>query len=260
MKLLRSGLVLLTLLIITSPSYAGLVNVFCDDFSSSSFSDGALQGQGWNAQGNWTVAGGRAGSAGTAFHRARRFAGFRVEDTEQLKITLSDVMINGSGSGSSSLFAFGFAKQNEHAGATTPQVRSELQFNGTSLSIGGATDTGYSSGESFDLMLTFTRSGNSWGLSTMLTNNTDGTSFTGTNANPTDLAGTVSGSNETATQWLNQSSSNILHFGMRELGNFGNSISMAGVKVDLITIEAVPEPSSAILFVSSMLIVLRRKR
>ncbi|MEM7559810.1 MAG: hypothetical protein AAF394_11885, partial [Planctomycetota bacterium] len=160
-----------------------------------------------------------------------------------------------AGSGSSNIFAFGVAKSNEHAGAQSPQLRGEVQFNGTSLSIGGATDTGYQSGDSVDLTLTFARTGSSWNLETTIANNTDSTFFSGSDASPSDLAGSVS--SETVVEWMDLSASNELRFGMRELGVFNNAASLGSVRVERF---AVPEPNSFVIGLAFFMLRRRSRR
>ncbi|MEM7479249.1 MAG: hypothetical protein AAF483_30055, partial [Planctomycetota bacterium] len=74
------------LLLVFAPSNVFAEVIFDDSFAGTA--DGPIANQAdWSGQPNWTISGGKATTPGTAFHRAQRFAGFRVEDNEAVRIT-----------------------------------------------------------------------------------------------------------------------------------------------------------------------------
>lgn len=233
------------------------IAVFNDSFAGSA--DGPLTGGAplWEGQAHWNIAGGMVTNS-NSWQRARRFGGFRAEVGESVKITLSGLSMTGTGNGADN-FAFGFQKTNEHTGIEAPQVRAGLNFGGTSLTVGGATDTGYNSGDIVDVMLTFERTGaDAWSLSSMINNLTDGTMFSGS-ATPDNLGGMATP--ETVGQWMDADGANQILYGMRGLNNGSNvnTLAISGIALDVI--QPIPEPSAAIVFcaIGFGLITRRRK-
>ena len=131
---------------------------------------------------------------------------------------------------------------------------------GTSLTIGGATDTAYDLGDEITVALTLTRTvADSWSLDSQITNVTDSTIFTGS-ATPTNLDGAAGASiGLTLGEYLDAAPGNNALFGMRLVGNnTGSTFNIGGVKLETI---AVPEPSSsALLGLSGLLVLARRRR
>ena len=217
--------------------------VIDDDFST--FLDGGLAGQGaWEGQPNWTVMGGQM-VASNSWQRARNLTPFSLNVDDQIKVS-ANMTIRGADDGGVS-FKVGIANESEHTGANTPQVGADVELNGTSLTIGGATDTGFDSGDEINLTLTLTRDAaiDAWMMDSMIENVTDGTMFSATST-PADSAGQVNG----LTAWANADAGNSLRFGLRELGNNAN-LSFA-VSTLLVETIPVPEPSSLLLLAGSL--------
>lgn len=236
--------------------------VFAEDFSDDL--DGPLAGgiggvAGWEAQNDWTVDGGMAVNSGS-WQRAR-FAGenpfgsaaFNASVGQSIQIN-AEIAFIGSGDGGNNLASIGFSNSTETTGQEAPQVKAFIGWNGSNLSIGGATDTSYSSGDLISLGLTFTRlAGSGFSLDTVLTNNTTGLSFLG-NTIGNDVAG-VNFTNP-VTAWDNFELGGDAFFSIRNLDNNTG----ATFAVSSVSLSVVPEPSSAVLFGSLMLGLVVRRR
>ena len=184
---------------------------FCD------FNTAPLGGQdGWEGQADWIVTGGMANADGS-WARARQLSPITLAVDDSIRIT-TEMSFTDSGMGTSGndSFSIGLAKQNEHTGANMPQVEAIANWSGTTLNFGGATDTGYDSGDTLIVTLLFTRGAaiNEWSLETTLQNQTDGTEFTGS-AVPVDDPGSVT--TETCWEWLDTGGAAFM--GMRQLNN-----------------------------------------
>ena len=247
---------------LTAVSQAATTVVFDDSFTG--FSNSGLSEQGnWKSQAAFTVASETAiATSGGAFARAQRFGAFRTEVGDQVRITVSGFSITGAVGDDSEDFRFGIAATPEHTGAQTPQVAASLVHDGgTSLTIGGATDTAYNLGDELTVALTLTRTAaDAWSLDSSITNVTDGGSaFTGS-ATPINLKGAAGASiGLTLGEYLDEDLGNSAQFGMRLLNNAtGSTFNIGGVKLETI---AVPEPSSsALLGLSGLLVLARRRR
>ena len=195
---------------------------FCD------FADGPLGGQGgWEAQATWMVSGGMATSTGS-FQRARQFTPFTVAVGDVIRMTI-EASFTGT-PGASELARFGISNQPEHTGATVPQVFAGVTWNGTDLTVGGATDTGYDSGDTIQIELTITRGASSgaWQMNTRLSNTTDGTNFAAA-SNPADVVGSVSASN--VWDFLDGGGSALL--GMHAFNNTGAvEVAVKSIRLD----------------------------
>ena len=241
--------------------HAATTSIFDDSFSG--FNNGNLNNQfNWGSQAAFSVNNGNVivTSSSGVFARAQRFGGFRPEVGDQVRITVSDFAITGSLGIGNEDFRFGIASSPENTGAQTPQVYASVAHNASSLTIGGATDTGYNLGDQLSVVLTLTRqSSNSWSLESQINNVTDGTSVTGsaTPGNENGNAGASAGL--TLSQYLEADSNNKATFGMRLVGgNTGAQYNIGGVKLETI---AVPEPSTSISLISALtLLILRRGR
>ena len=191
------------------------------DFST--FADGDLEGQdGWNAQPSWQVSGGVAQNSGS-WARAKQINGFNMQPNDVVRLTINFSLTGTPGTGNE-LARFGFGRDDETPGQNTPAVFAGVTWNGTTLSIGGATDDNYDPGDEIEAVLTFTRlaSANSWLATSRCMNLTDGTSFEA-GFSPGDSAGTATP--ETTWEWM-------------DLGNNGqfsirthDNASMAGLNV-----------------------------
>lgn len=225
------------------------------DDSYSGFTDGNLNGQGnWSAQTPFEVSTGKVvvTSVTNRFARALRFGAFRPEIGNIVRITLSGFSITDAVGNGREDYRIGFAATPEHTGAQTPQVAASLEYDSTSLRIGGATVTNYDLGDQLTLELTFTRTGaDTWSLDSSVTNITDGNavfSGSGTPTNRTGDAGASSGL--TLGQFLEADSDNKANFGMRLVGNgTGSTFNIGGTKLELLTAPAVPEPSTSLAFI-----------
>lgn len=264
---MKNKLITFVVVAVSTALSQGTTVVFDDSFAG--FNDAALNGQGnWGSQAAFSVAGGfvTANNSGS-FARAQRFAGFRPEVGDQVRITVSGFSISGNLGNGSDQFRIGIQALPENTGTVTPQVGANIALNaGNSLSIGGATDTGYDLGDNLTLLLTFTRTAaDAWSLDSQITNLTDTTIFTGSTA-PTNLTGSstatppvgTAGSNGiTLGNYLLGDSNNQAQFGMRLLANSTSStFSIGGVKLELIP---VPEPSSSVLLLSALMLGLSRR-
>ncbi|MEJ6700849.1 MAG: PEP-CTERM sorting domain-containing protein [Akkermansiaceae bacterium] len=248
---------------LTAVSQAATTVVFDDSFTG--FSNSGLSEQGnWKSQAAFTVASETAiATSGGAFARAQRFGAFRTEVGDQVRITVSGFSITGAVGNNSEDFRLGIAATPEHTGAQTPQVAASLVHDGgsTSLTIGGATDTAYNLGDELTVALTLTRTAaDAWSLDSSITNVTDGgPAFTGS-ATPINLDGAAGASiGLTLGEYLDAAPGNNALFGMRLVGNnTGSTFNIGGVKLETI---AVPEPSSsALLGLSGLLVLARRRR
>jgi len=244
---------------LTAVSQAATTVVFDDSFGG--FTDGGLNEQGnWGSQAAFTIADGSANASGT-YARAQRFGAFRPEVGDQVRITVSGVSITGALGNGTDQVRIGIAALPENTGNQTPQVGANVALSaGTSLTIGGATDTAYDLGDEITVALTLTRTvADSWSLDSQITNVTDSTIFTGS-ATPTNLDGAAGASiGLTLGEYLDAAPGNNALFGMRLVGNnTGSTFNIGGVKLETI---AVPEPSSsALLGLSGLLVLARRRR
>ena len=250
------------LLVSAMSGFAAADLVFSEDFSDDAdgqLAAGAGGPLGWEAQNDWMVSGGMAVNSGS-WQRAR-FAGenpfgsaaFNVAVGQSVQID-ADIAFVGTGDGGNNLAAIGFSNTTETTGQAAPQVRAFINWNGTNLSIGGATDTSYTSGDLVSLGLTFTRlAGSGFSLDTVITNNSTGLSFAGST-----IGNDVVGDNGTnpITVWDNFELGGDAFFSVRNLDN--NTGATFGIST--VSLSVVPEPSSALLL-SSMLIgfALRRR-
>ena len=181
---------------------------FCD------LATAPLGGQdGWEGQPDWVVTGGMANANGS-WTRARQLSPLTMTVGDQIRVT-AEMSFSGK-AGGTDFFSLGMAKNNEDTGANMPQVEGIANWSGTTLSFGGATDTGYDSGDTILVTMLFTREAtlNSWTLDTTLENLTDATTFSGTTA-PVDDPGSTSP--ETLWEWLDTGDTGF--FGMRMLDN-----------------------------------------
>lgn len=196
------------------------------DFST--FNSDFLAGQdGWEAQNAWIVTGGVANNSGS-WQRARQLSPITMAVGDQIRVT-TDMSVDGT-PGPEDFYSMGLAKNNEDVGNNVPQVEGALNWQGSELAIGGATDPGYDSGDIVTLTLLFTREAtlNTWTLETMIENQNDGTCFSGM-TNPTDDPGTIS--METAWEWLD--TGDTAFFGMRNLNNSGGvTVSMSNILIE----------------------------
>ena len=245
---------------LTAVSQAATTVVFDDSFGG--FTDGGLNEQGnWGSQAAFTIADGSANASGT-YARAQRFGAFRPEVGDQVRITVSGFSITGALGNGTDQFRIGIAALPENTGNQTPQVGANVALSaGTSLTIGGATDTAYNVGDELLVALTLTRTAaDAWSLDSSITNVTDGgPAFTGS-ATPINLDGAVGASiGLTLGEYLDAAPGNNALFGMRLVGNnTGSTFNIGGVKLETI---AVPEPSSsALLGLSGLLVLARRRR
>ena len=251
---------LITLLLIAaSAAFSQSATVVFDD-SFAGFNDGALSGQGnWSSQAAFSIAGGFAtASASGSYSRAQRFGAFRPEVGDQVRITVSGFSISGSLGNGTDQFRIGIQAQPENTGTVTPQVGANIALNaGNSLSIGGATDTGYDLGDNLTVMLTFTRTAaDAWSLDSQITNISDSAIFTGSAA-PTNLNGSAGSNGDTLGNYLLVDPDNKAQFGMRLLNNnTGSTFSVGGVKLEVIP---VPEPSSSVVLLSALILGLFRR-
>ncbi|MEO0795259.1 MAG: PEP-CTERM sorting domain-containing protein [Verrucomicrobiota bacterium] len=237
--------------------------IFSTDFGTAP--DGPISGAaGWEGQAAWTISGGNAIN-GANFSRARNLASFGIGVGDTVSVLLTDVVFTGAGNGGNDLYAFGVAALPEHTGAQTPQVRAELQFTGTSLSVGSATDTAYAAGSDvLDIQMDFVRLANgSWDLTPTITNKTDATSFVGSTIVATNLVGnTGAAAGLTLSEYLDADPGNTARFGMRGLtsNTTDAAIAIGGISVDLVV---VPEPSTYALITGLIVIgfgVIRRRK
>lgn len=263
---MKNKLITFVVVAVSTALSQGATVVFDDSFAG--FNDAALNGQGnWGSQAAFSVAGGFAtASANGSFARAQRFGAFRPEVGDQVRITVSGFSITGSAGNGSDQFRIGIQALPENTGTVTPQVGANLALNaGNSLSIGGATDTGYDLGDNLTLLLTFTRTAaDAWSLDSQISNLSDSTVFTGSAA-PTNLTGSstatppvgTSSNGDTLGNYLVEDPDNKAQFGMRLLGtNTGSIFSVGGVKLEVIP---VPEPSSSVLLLSALMLGLTRR-
>ncbi|MEM9411792.1 MAG: dockerin type I domain-containing protein [Planctomycetota bacterium] len=182
---------------------------------------------GWEAQNQWVVTGGVANASGS-WARARQLSPFNLAVGDNLRIT-ADLSFAGT-PGAADFYSLGIAKSNEDTGANMPQVEGLFNWQGSALSVGGATDMGYDSGDAVTVTMLFTReaTANTWTLETMIDNTTDGTCFSGMTA-PTDDPGTRSP--ETAWEWLDLG--DPAYVGFRGLDNSGGvMISLASILIE----------------------------
>ena len=182
---------------------------------------------GWEAQDAWVVTGGVANNSGN-WTRARQLSPITMAVGDQIRIT-TDMSFTGA-PGPEDFYSMGLAKNNEDTGNNTPQVEGIVNWQGSNLSIGGATDSGYDSGDVVTMTLLFTREAmtNEWTLETMIENQNDGTCFSGMTM-PTDDPGTIT--TETAWEWLD--TGDTAFFGMRNLNNSGGvTVAMNNILIE----------------------------
>lgn len=236
-------------LLLLNPASAQVI--FDHDFSGDA--DGSINGAAnWNGQAPWTIASGRVVHTPIGYSRAENFAAFAPGVGDVVEITITDLIFDGAGAGAADIYAFGFASSPEHSGAVTPQVQARLQFDGTNLNFGGASiayDAADSTtdplnpvaGDSVNVTLSYTRlESGEWDLISTIDNTTDATSNTGAAITATNEAGQTAGSaGLTVAEYLDLDISNNVQFGMRGINNTGGTISLAGIKVELL---AAPDP------------------
>lgn len=246
--------------------FSGLASaqlVFNTDFGAAS-DGGMTEAAGWEGQAAWTISSGNATNAAN-YSRARNLTQFKVAVGETVVVNITDLVFTGAGNGGNSLYSFGLASELEHTGAQMPQVAAELSFTGSSLSIGGVTDTAYAAGSDIvDIELQFTRlaTGSGWDLVASINNKTDGTNFNGTTIASTNIAGqTGDNAGLTLSQFLDaDTTNNDARFGMR--GTTGAATD-AAIAIGGVSVSVIPEPGSFAMIAGLFglgLVTVRRKR
>ena len=260
MKLLMNSIGI-CLLVTLLTGYASADLVFSEDFSDDP--DGPLAAgsggvAGWEAQAQWSVDGGMAVNSSN-WTRAR-FAGenpfgsaaFNAAVGQSVQID-ANLSLTGSGNGGN-MASIGFSNTTETTGLEAPQVKAFIDWNGSNLSIGGATDTSYTSGDVVNVELTFSRlAGAGFSLDTVITNMTTGLSFSGS-----DIGNDVAGQNAAnpVTVWDNFEAGGDAYFSVRTL----NNDTGATFGLQTVSLSVVPEPSSLLIASSLLLGMVSRRR